>query len=62
MTDYDDYIAPGEFLMPRRFPPPWSVEESDACFISRDAKRRRSPLLLQPSEQWAGQRRFHFKE
>ena len=43
--------------MPRRFPPPWSVEESDACLISRDAKRRRSPLLIQPSEQWAGQRR-----
>ena len=20
----------------RRFPPPWSVEESDACFIVRD--------------------------
>jgi hypothetical protein len=22
----------------RRFPPPWSVEETDACFIVRDAK------------------------
>jgi hypothetical protein len=22
----------------RRFPPPWSVEETDACFIARDAK------------------------
>jgi hypothetical protein len=21
---------------PRRFPPPWSVDESDACFIVRD--------------------------
>jgi hypothetical protein len=21
---------------PRRFPPPWSVEETDACFIVRD--------------------------
>jgi hypothetical protein len=21
----------------RRFPPPWSVEEADACFIVRDA-------------------------
>jgi hypothetical protein len=48
--------------MPRRFPPPWSVEEPDACFIGRDAKRKRSPLLLQLSEQWAGQRRFHSKE
>ena len=23
-------------LMSRRFPPPWSVEETDACFIVRD--------------------------
>ena len=23
--------------MPRRFPSPWSTEESDACFIARDA-------------------------
>jgi hypothetical protein len=22
--------------VPRRFPPPWSVEELDACFIVRD--------------------------
>ena len=22
----------------RRFPPPWSVEETDACFIVRDEK------------------------
>jgi hypothetical protein len=22
--------------MPRRFPPPWSVDETDACFIVRD--------------------------
>jgi hypothetical protein len=21
---------------PRRFPPPWSVEETDACFIVKD--------------------------
>jgi hypothetical protein len=24
-------------LEPRRFPPPWSAEETDACFIVRDA-------------------------
>jgi hypothetical protein len=23
-----------------RFPPPWSVEETDACFIVRDANRQ----------------------
>jgi hypothetical protein len=22
---------------PRRFPPPWSVDEQEACFIVRDA-------------------------
>jgi hypothetical protein len=21
---------------PRRFPPPWSIEELDACFVVRD--------------------------
>jgi hypothetical protein len=30
-------------IPPRRFPPPWSVEETDACFIVRDASR----LLLE---------------
>jgi len=24
----------------RRFPPPWSVDETDACFIVRDANRQ----------------------
>ena len=22
---------------PRRFPPPWTIEETDACFIVKDA-------------------------
>jgi hypothetical protein len=26
------------FPLPRRFPPPWSVEETEACFIVRDGK------------------------
>ena len=30
----------------RRFPPPWTTEETDACFIVRDANGRRSPTLL----------------
>jgi hypothetical protein len=25
-----------EKLAPRRFPPPWSVEELEACFVVRD--------------------------
>ena len=24
-------------MPPRRFPPPWTVDETDACFIVRDA-------------------------
>jgi hypothetical protein len=24
-------------MIDRRFPPPWSVEEQDACFVVRDA-------------------------
>jgi hypothetical protein len=27
-------------VTPRRFPPPWTVEETDACFIVRDANGR----------------------
>jgi hypothetical protein len=23
-------------MTPRRFPPPWSVEELDACYVARD--------------------------
>ena len=30
----------------RRFPPPWSVEETDACFIVRDPTGRRSPTSI----------------
>jgi len=25
---------------PRRFPPPWSADETEACFIVRDASRQ----------------------
>ena len=28
--------ANAALVPPRRFPPPWSVEETDACFIVRD--------------------------
>ena len=27
---------PSSMSSPRRFPPPWSVEETDACFIVKD--------------------------
>jgi hypothetical protein len=25
-----------KFLVPRRFPPPWSIDELEACFVVRD--------------------------
>jgi hypothetical protein len=28
----------------RRFPPPWSVEETDACFMVRDANGKGSRM------------------
>ena len=42
MTDYDNYVPPGEFSCRTDFPPPWSVDEADPaldrrCFIVRDA-------------------------
>ena len=27
-------------MMPRRFPPSWSIEESSACFIVRDGDKQ----------------------
>jgi hypothetical protein len=27
-------------MTPRRFPPPWSVEEQDACFVVTDSRGR----------------------
>jgi hypothetical protein len=30
----------GSAIVPRRFPPPWTVEELDACFVVRDANGR----------------------
>ena len=30
----------------RRFPPPWSVEETDACFIVRDRDEQALACLL----------------
>jgi hypothetical protein len=38
--------------MPRRFPPPWSIEESSACFIVRDHDKQAlamSILRLSPA-------------
>ena len=39
---------------PRRFPPPWRVEETDACFIVRDATGRRSPTCISRTSPDAG--------
>ena len=31
---------------PRRFPPPWTVEELDACFVAEDRRECWARLLL----------------
>jgi len=33
-------------MTPRRFPPPWSVEELDACFVVRDNGGQGANLCL----------------
>jgi len=33
-------IHMGKYQRPRRFPPPWSVEEQEACFVVRDPYTR----------------------
>jgi hypothetical protein len=33
-------------MAPRRFPPPWSVETTDACFIVRDRNKQRSAMSI----------------
>jgi hypothetical protein len=39
-TDWEFELIRNPCLNARRFPPPWSVEETDACFIVRDANRQ----------------------
>ena len=42
--------------MPRRFPPPWSVEELDACFIVRDHNGQALAYVYfedEPGRRWA---------
>jgi hypothetical protein len=42
-------IAYGEFNMSqRRFPPPWSVEELDACFVVKDHAGQRLTYVYFP--------------
>jgi hypothetical protein len=40
--------------MPRRFPPPWSIEESSACFIVRDGDKQALAYVYYETE--AGRR------
>jgi hypothetical protein len=42
--------------MPRRFPPPWSVEETDACFIVRDANGQALAYYCELSQMACGGR------
>ncbi len=34
--------------MSRSFPPPWSVEETEACYIVRDANRQALAYVFEP--------------
>jgi hypothetical protein len=62
MTNYDNHVPPGEFSNAAPIP---------AAMVRRGVRRllhqpRREAqafaIVAKPSEQWAGQRRFHFKE
>ena len=46
-------------MTPRRFPPPWSVEELDACFVVTPAVRRRACVYYENEPGW---RRRKIKE
>jgi hypothetical protein len=35
---------------PRRFPPPWTVEENDACFVVSDANGQKLAYVYYESE------------
>ena len=37
-------------VTPRRFPPPWSVEELDACFVVRDHNGQQLAYVYYESE------------
>jgi hypothetical protein len=37
---------------PRRFPPPWTAEETSACFIVRDANGSALAMARETEEEW----------
>ena len=37
-------------MIPRRFPPPWTVEEQDACYVVRDADGQQLAYVYYESE------------
>jgi hypothetical protein len=37
-------------MVARRFPPPWSIEELDACFVVRDANGQALSYIYYESE------------
>ena len=38
----DPLLTRAEMPAPRRLPPPWMIDETDACFIARSAAQPRS--------------------
>jgi hypothetical protein len=43
-------------MTPRRFPPPWTIEEHDACFIVREKAGKGSAISISRTKP-AGDRR-----
>jgi hypothetical protein len=43
----------------RRFPPPWSIEETDACFVVRDRGRQALAYFYFEESLWRMLRRLH---
>ena len=61
MTNYDNHVPPGEFSCradSRRHGP----SRSPRLLHQPRREAQAFAIVAKPSEQWAGQRRFHFKE
>ena len=47
---------------PRRFPPPWTVEELDACFVVIDSAEQKLAYVYFEEESGADQRRSYSRK
>ena len=44
-------MAPAPMTDPRRFPPPWQIDETEACFIVRDRNKQALAYVYFEEEQ-----------